>query len=115
MIKGSRGSYLSEIGVVEVVKLAGNYWRTTGYSMNARCFLYPEEALYLFEEKKIHMEGKGEVLSLESFYTTVTTIIPLQCYLTYAKLKVRPSSIAIHLYTIQYIPSSSLISSHLLP
>jgi tRNA-splicing endonuclease subunit sen54 N-term len=86
--KGSRGSYHSEIGVVEVVKLAGNYWRTTGYSVNARCFLYPEEALHLLEERKISIECKGVTLTLEQFYGTTMTLLPLQCYLTYTKLKV---------------------------
>lgn len=83
----NRAVWLPDLGVAEINKAAGNYWRTTGYAINARCFLYPEEALFLLEEKKIVVEENGVTLSLQSFYERVLGIIPLPCYLTYLKLK----------------------------
>ena len=84
----SRGRWLAELGLVEVLKAGGNYWRTTGFSINARSFLYPEEALFLAEERKIVVEDKGQALSLETLYQMVLRVIPLPCYLVYLKLKV---------------------------
>jgi hypothetical protein len=89
MKETSKGKWLPELGVAEVMKAGGNYWRTTGYSINTRSFLYPEEALYLVEEKKIAIEDQGGAsLTLEEFYGYCAAVIPLACYLTYVKLKV---------------------------
>lgn len=85
---GSRGRWQPQLGAVELTQQAGNFWRTAGFSVNARCFLFPEEALFLVEERKLSVtDAQDAPLSLRQLYALVLGAIPLQCYLAYVKLR----------------------------
>lgn len=77
----------SELGLAEVVKMKGNFWKTTGFSINQRSFLYPEEALLLYDKKSILLLVESNRVSISTFYELVLEKIPLSCYLVYVKLK----------------------------
>jgi len=76
-----------ELGLAEVTRMRGNFWRTVGFTINQRSFLYPEEALFLVERNTIIMMEDSKPLSNKVFSETIMKKIPLCCYLVYSKLK----------------------------
>ena len=60
---------------------------STGFAIHARNFMYPEEALYLTERYQLYVERNGNYFPFDSMYEQALKWIPLQCYLTYVKLK----------------------------
>jgi hypothetical protein len=82
-------SWQNAIGVAQMVKMKGNFWKSMGFSINGKEFLYPEEALLLLEKNQIIISLDGHIIEKSMFYNIVLNFIPLPCYLTYAKLKVR--------------------------
>lgn len=42
--------------VAEVVQMRGNFWRVFGYSVDRKSFLFPEEALLLYERSSMTVE-----------------------------------------------------------
>jgi hypothetical protein len=73
--------------VVEVLQLRGNFWKTMGFCMNQRNYLYPEEALLLVERSQLLVKKLDVRLPFKDFYEEVMEVLPLQFYLTYLKLK----------------------------
>lgn len=102
----SKGKWISEKCCVEMIRIKGNFWRVMGYTFQSRNYLYPEEALYLFEknllviikeqedEDKEEVEGEKEkerdeiIYPKDVIYEMIVNIISLPCYLSYSKLKV---------------------------
>lgn len=82
------GTWHDDKKVVEIIQMKGNFWRTHGFSENGKDYLYPEEALLLYEKSLIRIEANGIRMSLKDFYNVVVGIIGLPCYLCYVKLKV---------------------------
>jgi len=92
---------------VELTKMRGNFWRTTGFrnkhncsfnivndknmilgfSKHSRNFLFPEEALFLVERYMLLVERDGKYFDFDRMYEEVLKTVPLPCYLTYVKLK----------------------------
>jgi len=68
--------------------MRGNFWRICGFVINRKQFLYPEEALYLVEKSQLLIFVDGKIISPNEFYEKVILIIPLYCYLVYARLRV---------------------------
>mmetsp|Transcript_5003 Transcript_5003/g.7406 ORF Transcript_5003/g.7406 Transcript_5003/m.7406 type:complete len:248 (+) Transcript_5003:13-756(+) len=77
----------SDVDVVELTKMRGNFWRTTGFSKQSRNFLFPEEALFLVERYMLLVERDGKYFDFDRMYEEVIKTVPLSCYLTYVKLK----------------------------
>ena len=95
-------TWLPEQRLVVVNKMRGSYWRYMGFTHNGNDFMFPEEALILLErgqliinKSPVENENKDAFIhphhrrfQLMDFYDIVmTTCVPLQCYLTYVKLK----------------------------
>ena len=49
--------------------------------------MYPEEALFLTERYQLLVERKGNYFPFDQMYAQMLEWVPLQCYLTYMKLK----------------------------
>lgn len=76
--------------LVKLRVLRGNFWKVFGFSVKEENFLFPEEALFLYERKQINIIKNDEHdtrLTLKEFYEQVLEVISLPCYLSYAKLK----------------------------
>jgi hypothetical protein len=116
----SKGKWISEKSCVEMIVMKGNFWRVMGFTSQSKNYLYPEEALYLYEKNMLiivkekeekGIEGEGEeseeseiIYQKDVIYEMVIKIISLQCYLCYSKLKV-----CFHLFPL--LPVGSLPSS----
>ena len=74
-------------GLVEIVQMKGNFWKTTGFSVDRRCYLHPEEALLLYERGVISVEYEKVRIPYPKFYEAVVEKISLECHLAYVKLK----------------------------
>jgi hypothetical protein len=84
----THGRWVSGDQVVEVVRLTGNFWKNHGFSRGSINYLYPEEALYLFEKNRVYVEYDGRFLDQQALYDLTLQAIPHECYLTYLRLKV---------------------------
>jgi hypothetical protein len=97
----SKGKWISEKSCVEIVVMKGNFWRVMGFTSQSKNYLYPEEALYLYEKNMLiivkereEIEGEGEgqedevIYQKDMIYEMIIKVISLQCYLCYSKLKV---------------------------
>jgi hypothetical protein len=86
----SKGKWLSQLSIIEMIVIKGNYWRIMGKTENGKNYLYPEEALYLSEKNLLVIvdEDGGKMYSKEIFYQLIIETISLPCYLCYSKLKV---------------------------
>jgi hypothetical protein len=79
----------SDVGSVEIIKMRGNFWKSFGYCIGAKNFLYPEEALLLLERGLIVVEDESNIrIALGMIYEEITSRTGLPCYLTYVKLRV---------------------------
>lgn len=100
--------------VVKLESLRGNYWKTMGHTNRGINLLYLEEALYLLEKHQLRIQDNTSVVTtipvtssnndtngnsdagdsdkayftLRQFYEHVVSLISLECYLTFVKLKV---------------------------
>ncbi len=88
----SEGIWKPMLGLVQIRRLRGNFWKKYGFSINGVDFLYPEEALSLYERKIIAVFGQdGRQMDKRELFEAVLSVIPLSCYLAYAKLKASQS------------------------
>jgi len=80
------------LGLAQVVKLRGNFWRKLGFSINGVNFLYPEETLLLYEKQQLALSKQSDsienYMNKEQVYDCVLNAISLSAYLAYFKLKV---------------------------
>lgn len=87
----SFGLWQTTLGLAQVIKMRGNFWKKLGFTINGINFLYPEEALFLYEKQQLvlslHNDLKFEMNKKET-YESVLAAIQLPAYLTYFKLKV---------------------------
>lgn len=82
------GCYNPAISLVEVTKMKGNFWKVSGFSVQQRNFLYPEEALYLAEKCALKiLDTEKAQINFTTFYQLVVAKVTLPGYLTYAKLR----------------------------
>eukprot|EP00981_Chlorochromonas_danica_P009915 scaffold2913_cov181-Ochromonas_danica.AAC.9 len=84
----AEGSWQPVLGLVQMRKLRGNFWKKCGFTVNAVDFLYPEEALSLYERKVLavfHQDGR--LMDKRELFDVSLNFIPLSCYLVYAKLR----------------------------
>ena len=65
-----------------------------GYTEGGKNFLYGEEALFLMEKDQLAViVAADECFTRDAFYNIVVSGISLECYLTFAKLKVRYAAV----------------------
>jgi hypothetical protein len=83
----AHGVWDKELGLVEMVQLRGNFWRTHGHCENQKNYLNAEEALLLLERSLLMVKRDGERLPFKTFYEEVVEKISMEAYLTYTKLK----------------------------
>ena len=81
------GKWVPEEGLVELIQMRGNFWKIHGFAMRKKDYLFPEEALLLLEKSLLMIEYNGVRLSLKEFYEIALTLVPLECYMAYSKLK----------------------------
>lgn len=84
----AEGCWQAVLGLVQMRKLRGNFWKKCGFTVNGTDFLYPEEALSLYERKLLavfHQDGR--LMDKRELFEVSLRVIPLSCYLAYAKLK----------------------------
>ena len=73
----------------EITQLKGNFFKHTGFCVDGRNMLYPEEAVYLAEKLLLAVyDEKDRCLSFEDLFARLVAHIPFEAYLTYLKLKV---------------------------
>ena len=65
----STGKYDYCLGLIEVTKSKGSAWRSIGGNIGSKLYLFPEEALFLFECNKLEIFGESEQLSSEDIWT----------------------------------------------
>lgn len=84
----AEATWLPKLGLVELIKMRGNFWKVMGFSQNRKNYLQPEEALLLIEKAQLCVTNE-ELNHIPSslFYDEVLYYIPQPCYLTYVKLK----------------------------
>lgn len=82
------------IGLAQITKMRGNFWKKYGFSINNINFLYPEEMLCLVEKKTIVVtrqvttpQSLSDLLGKDELFEKATKFVPLPIYLCYAKLK----------------------------
>ena len=85
----AEATWLDDAGLAEITKMRGNFWKQSGFSINRRNFLYPEESLRLAEKSQIVIKYENKIIPVSLFYQIVIRRISLPCYLAYIKLKVR--------------------------
>ena len=97
----ARARWWKNLQVAEVQVMKGNFWKTMGYTESGNNFLYGEEALFLMEKDQLAvLTSGGDLFTRDTFYETVISGIALECYLTFAKLKVGYS--ALTSYSMSY-------------
>lgn len=80
--------WYNSLSLAEITAMRGNFWKCTGFSMNSKNFLYPEEVLYLVEKNLISIyDENNNFIDFDKFYEMIMNIITLPCYLSYSKLK----------------------------
>jgi hypothetical protein len=89
----SVAKWQSTLQVFQLVRMKGKFWTKCGFSINGTNFLYPEEALWLLEIKKLVIsEGGvmevGSMLTKERIFQLAIPAIGIPVYLTFLKLKV---------------------------
>lgn len=85
----AEGVWQPVLGLVQVRKLRGNFWKKCGFTVNGVDFLYPEEALTLYERKSIAVYFQdGPMMDKRQFFDACLKVIPISVYLVYAKLRV---------------------------
>jgi hypothetical protein len=81
--------WINTLNCAEVIIMKGNFWKTFGFRSDGKNCLHGEEALYLVEKDQLAVfVEEGKYLSRDTLYNMVISDISLECYLTYAKLKV---------------------------
>jgi hypothetical protein len=86
------GQWSKEQKLVQIVKMKGSFWKNCGFTKNNVNYLYPEEALLLYEKGHLYVQSEdGTEMTTQELYHTVHTVIPRACYLAYARCKVRPN------------------------
>ena len=79
------------LGLAQITKMRGNMWRKVGFTVNTTNFLYPEEALYLFEKGALAItktQHGHDFMNKQEIYDIIMQVIPIACYMTYRRLKV---------------------------
>ena len=66
---------------------SGLLYSVTGFCINRKSYLYPEEALLLAERSVLLVEHEGERIEYHKFYEIVIGHVSLECHLAYLKLK----------------------------
>ncbi|RYY89654.1 hypothetical protein EON63_00310 [archaeon] len=85
----AHGVWVSVLGLVQMKKLRGKFWTKAGFTVNGVDFLYPEEALSLYERKLLSIAWQdGQMMNKKELFEVALGVIPLSVYLVYAKLKV---------------------------
>ena len=91
------------LNFAEITVMRGNFWKCCGFSMNAKCYLFPEEALYLVEKNLIAIYDENKVyIEFNKFYEAILKIISIPCYLTYCKLKSLDYIVTINQTNLRY-------------
>lgn len=80
------------LGLTEVIRQTGKYWKNCGFTRENKSYFYPEEVLYLAEKDRVYVKDNMAVLEVQQLYEFMLTYIPLPCYLAYVRLKVSNSS-----------------------
>jgi hypothetical protein len=91
----SHGLWQSTLGLAQVIKLRGNFWKKFGFTINGINFLYPEEALYLYEKQQLVLSKNNDLtdqMNKQETYEVALAALPLPAYLSYLKLKVFQTS-----------------------
>ena len=84
----SIGVYVKSLGLIEITKNKGSAWRTIGGNFGSKLYLFPEEALFLFECNKLVINGELEQLSSQAVWSTLCpNKHAFNQYLVYAQLK----------------------------
>jgi hypothetical protein len=81
----------ASLGLAQITKMRGNMWRKVGFTVNTTNFLYPEEALYMFEKGSLAITKSStgiDFMNKREVYEAVLKVIPIPCYLSYCRLKV---------------------------
>ena len=84
----SVGKFDRSLGLVEITKARGSAWRSIGGNVGAKLYLFPEEALFLFEINKLVIHGEAGELTNESIWSNLCPDKrAFNRYLVYAQLK----------------------------
>ncbi|KAI6655200.1 hypothetical protein LOD99_2488 [Oopsacas minuta] len=84
----SVGKYDSSLGLIEITKSKGSAWRNIGGNVGSKLYLFPEEALFLFECNKLQIYGESELLSSEDIWSALCpSKQAFNKYIAYAQLK----------------------------
>lgn len=87
----SHGFWQATLGLAQVNKLRGNFWKKFGFTINGINFLYPEEALFLYEKQQLVLSKHNDLsdqMNKQDTYDSALAALPLPAYLSYFKLKV---------------------------
>lgn len=77
--------------LVEILVMKGSFWKNMGFSSKGKNYLYPEEALYLFELDRLCIQSvDGKEMTVKSVFSTAvgSSELSLASYLVFTKLKV---------------------------
>eukprot|EP01031_Cornospumella_fuschlensis_P041473 gene41473-50611_t len=84
----AHGVWQSVLGLVQMKRMRGKFWTKAGFTVNGVDFLYPEEALSLYERKLLSIDWQdGRLMNKKELFDVALGVIPLAVYLVYAKLK----------------------------
>ena len=84
----SVGKYDYCLGLIEITKSKGAAWRTIGGNIGSKLYLFPEEALFLFECNKLEIIGEIEQLSSEDIWSIMCpSKHAFNLYIVYAHFK----------------------------
>ena len=84
----STGKFDKSVGLVEITKAKGSAWRSIGGNIAGKLYLFPEEALFLFECNKLVIHGEVAELTNESIWNILCPDKhSFNQYLVYAQLK----------------------------
>lgn len=89
-----------ELQLAEVIRLTGNFWKNHGFCIDSKSYLYPEEALYLFQKDRVYVELDSAILEQKELYDQVLQCIPHSNFLTYLRLKVLIFALIVPKFTI---------------
>ena len=86
----------------------------TGFCINKKSYLYPEEALLLAERSVLLVESEGQRITYHKLYESVIDLISLECHLAYLKLKTLDYLVFRHSKTIRSFEGDADVLQYLL-